>query len=482
MSTINTNIPSLVSQRHLAVSQRALGISLERLASGLRINRGADDPAGLIVSERLRSEISAVTQAIDNSNRAIAVIATTEGALNEVAALLIDIQGLIIEAANTGAFSDAETNANQLQIDSAIESITRIANTTTFAGRKLLDGGLDYITSGIVSSALADVSIFSAKFGTNAFAPVNVVVSTSARQAELQFTAAGIGASAVTVDIKGPDGIVTLNFPASMTTVDMVTQINGVSDATGVTAKSSGTGGSAGMRIFSRTYGSNSFVSVTALTDTTTSAPFPVTDPVDGSTDPRATGVDAVATINGAATVADGLVLSLSTSLLKLDITLQTSFGTGSTSFAITGGGALFQLGPRANTNQQENIGIASMQANKLGDNIVGFLSELKKGQPHALKTKTFKQASDIIDKVITEVAVLRGRLGAFERNTLRTNINQLQITAENLTASESSVRDTDFAKETTELTRAQILVQAGNSVLAIANAQAQNVLTLLGG
>ena len=162
MSRITTNVPAVVSQRQLAVSQQDLSISLQRLSSGLRINRGADDPAGLIVSERLRSEIAAVGQAVDNSERAINVIATTEAALDEVSALLTDIQGLIVEAANSGAFSPEETDANQLQIDSAIEAISRIANTTTFAGRKLLDGSLDYLTSGMDASLLADVKVQSA--------------------------------------------------------------------------------------------------------------------------------------------------------------------------------------------------------------------------------------------------------------------------------------------------------------------------------
>jgi flagellin len=108
-------------------------------------------------------------------------------------------------------------------------------------------------------------------------------------------------------------------------------------------------------------------------------------------------------------------------------------------------------------------------------------LSDLQSGQRYDLRSANFKQASDVVKEVITQVVVLRGRLGAFERNTLQTNINQLEITNENLISSESVIRDTDFAVETSNLTRSQILVQAGNSVLAIANAQAQNVLTLLG-
>ena len=154
MSRINSNVPSLIAQRHLGLSQQSLTKSLERLSSGLKINRGADNPAGLIVSERLRSEIAVVQQAIDNSTRAINVVATTEGALNEVQTLLTDIQAKLVEAANSGAFSKEEIAANQLQIDNAIDSITRIANTTTFAGRKLINGELDYVTSGVTAANL----------------------------------------------------------------------------------------------------------------------------------------------------------------------------------------------------------------------------------------------------------------------------------------------------------------------------------------
>src|SRR5438094_3123701 len=116
MTRINTNIPALTSRRHLSKANDALSLSLERLSSGLRINRGADDPAGLIVSESLRSEIAGIGQAISNSQRASNIIATAEGALNEAAALLNDVQNLIVESANRGAVSDEEIRANQLQV------------------------------------------------------------------------------------------------------------------------------------------------------------------------------------------------------------------------------------------------------------------------------------------------------------------------------------------------------------------------------
>jgi flagellin len=483
MSRINSNVPSIVAQRHLSRSQHALRLSLERLSSGLQINRGADNPAGLIVSERLRAEISAQNQAVRNSQRAINVIATTEGALNEVAALLTDIKALVVEAANRGAFSDDEIAANQLQIDNTIDSITRIANTTQFAGRKLLNGELDYVTSGITSTQLADVGVLGAKFGSNAFIPVTVNVALSAQQAQLLFAPAAIGANPVTINLQGPDGVVTLTFPANFTRNQIASAINAQTDSTGVTATLLGAGGASGVAIRSQDYGSRAFVSVTELNS---SGLFPVTDR-NNVTDSRTEGRDATATINGIATTADGLELSVSDPILKLQLTLTENYGGGSTglgnsTFAITGGGALFQLGPQVNPNLQENIGVRNMQANLLGNAIVGYLADLKTGQDKALSTRRAKQAADVVDEAITQVSVLRGRLGAFERNTLQTNITQLQITSENLTASQAVIRDTDFAVETSELTRSQILVQAGNSVLAIANAQSQNVLSLLGG
>ncbi|MCH7592144.1 MAG: flagellin [Planctomycetes bacterium] len=483
MSRINSNVPSLIAQRHLQTSQSALRVSLERLSSGLRINRGADNPAGLIVSERLRSEISAVKQAMNNSARAINVIATTEGALDEVQTLLTDIRGLLVEAANSGAFSDEEIAANQLQIDNAIDSITRIANTTTFAGRKLLNGELDYVVSGTNTTQLADVNVQAVTFGSQSFVGVTIDVSQSAQQAELTFAGPGLSTAGATIELRGNDGIISLTFPASMTTVDMASVINLNLDATGITASATGIGGSAGLSMTSSEYGSRAFVSVSEVGS---NGVFSVTNRA-GVVDGRTEGRDAAVTVNGIAAATDGLKLSFSSTLLKVQATLQEAFGSGAislgtSSFAITEGGALFQLGPQVNTNQQANIGVKSMQANKLGNSIVGHLSDLQSGQINALSTGNFPAASKIVEVVITQVAVLRGRLGAFERNTLQPNIRQLQITAENLTASESVIRDTDFAAETSELTRAQILVQAGNSIVSIANAQSQNVLALLGG
>ena len=202
MARINTNVASLTAQRGLAKTQKQLSDTLQRLSSGLRINRGADDPAGLIASEGLRSEISGITQAIDNSQRASNVISTAEGALQEVASLLLNVKSLVVQAANAGAISPDEIAANQLQVDSAIESITRISNTTTFAGLHLLNGSLDYITSGVVASSVGALHISQANFGTNTNIPVQIEVITSAKTADLEFRTSGITAP-VTLEITG---------------------------------------------------------------------------------------------------------------------------------------------------------------------------------------------------------------------------------------------------------------------------------------
>ncbi|GMU21095.1 MAG: flagellin [Phycisphaerae bacterium] len=478
MARINTNVPAIIAQRTLRQTQRDLTISLERLSSGLRINKGADDPAGLINSEALRAEIAGVNQAISNSQRAINIVATTEGALNEVASLLIDVQRLVVESANTGALSPDEIRANQLQIDSAVASITRIANTSTFAGRKLLNGSLDYVSSGVRASAISTLQLHGVQFGTAEFIPVNIAVTASAQKAELQYRNSQT-TGAISIEIAGSKGVSTLSFLAGTNASAIVAAVNLVREATGVEAYLlNGTNPASGMGFRSEGYGSDEFVSITPLNS---SAPFPVVN-VDGSTVSRDEGQDASATINGAQSTGRGLNLILNTAALNLSLTLAEDFGLNSTSFAVTGGGAIFQLGPDVNPNQQVNIGVQSVAASRLGNPAIGFLSQIVTGTEYAVDRGKTAEASEIVNEAIRQVAVLRGRLGAFERNTLQTNINSLSITVENLTASESAIRDTDFALETSRLTRNQILVNAGTSVLALANSTPQSVLSLLRG
>jgi len=476
MSRINTNVGALIAQTRLSRSQSQLSDTLLRLSTGLRINRGADDPAGLIASERWRSEMSGLAQAITNSERASNVIATAEGALNEVASLLVSVQELIVEAANTGALSEDEIAANQLQVDSAIASITRISNTTTFAGLFLLNGNMEYQTSGVDDTKVHDLHLYSVNFGTQPYIPVTVDVLASAQKAELQFRTSSLTDS-VTIQVRGNEGVSELTFGSGTTASAIAFAINTISDATGVAAAYlNSTNAASGISFASTQYGANAFVSVKALQSGTsfqTVNSSGVQNYIDN-------GQDVTAAINGMLCAGDGLKVNMQGLGLELDMILDESLGLGSTNFAITSGGAKFQLGPAVNSNQQVNIGIRSIAASSLGTTEVGYLSQIRTGEAYSLVGGHAKEASDIIQEAINQVAVLRGRLGAFEKNTLETNINSLQITLENVTSSESDIRDADFAHETSQLTRNQILVQAGTSVLGIANSTPQSVLSLL--
>ena len=470
MGRINTNIPSLQAIHRLTRNNTELAKRLERLSSGLRINTGKDAPAALIASETLRSEINGINQAIDNSQRANNVVNTAEGALSEVSSLLLEIQALTNEAANTGALSHQEIQANQLQVDAILNSINRIANTTQFNGVKLLNGSLDYSTSGVDDAAIDIVQVNAAKLPDNGSVNITVQVTSSAEVGTLTFAAAGIGATPTTIEVSGNTGSEQLSFAASARNSAIAVAINQLRESTGVSATAvSGVG----LTLYSTQFGSRQFVSVKTL-----SGAF-----MDG----KDFGDDAVVSINGSQAEVEGLVASVRTGELDVTLTLdrafaQTTTPPGSqTNFLITGGGARFQLGSEVNRQGQVHIGINAMSTAKLGNDVVGYLSTLASGGENSLVGGNTIQAQKVLTAAIRQVATLRGRLGALQKDVLETNVNSLSIALENVTASESAIRDADFAEETAALTRAQILVQANTSVLAQANASPQNVLALLG-
>ncbi|MGI9443164.1 MAG: flagellin [Rubripirellula sp.] len=581
MTRINTNVPSLVAQNRLQASNSDLNSALTRLSTGLRINSGKDDPAGLIASEALRSEITGLNKAVTNTRRAGQIITTADSAMGQINSLLNDVRGLVVEAANTGALSSEEISANQLQIDSSLEAINRIAQSTTFQGRKLLDGSLDYTSTIGAASSVADSSIQSAQLGTSGSLSVDVVVDTAATQASsnvsaagfttaaaasttvtsgadvITFTAdntgsdyndvqivfnddssvgdvaaaaaydatqrtvtvtynsaaatstnsdmaaitsaldglgdfsaalAGTGTNALTepatnastgktggevlnadivFQLTGSGGAETFNFSAGTSKEQIASAISLVSDSTGVSAAVA----SGVLNVTSTDYGSAALVEIDVISEGS-GGTF-------GSSlsDARATGTDISATVNGVE--ADGVANTLSINTSTLDLSLTVDAGSSTNfSFNITGGGATFQLGADVTSTQQASIGIASVSTGQLGG-ASGRLYELGSGQAKSL-TNDVSGAADVIDEVINKVTSVRGRLGAFQSTTLESNLVSLNETAANLQEAESSIRDADFAAESANLTRAQILVQSGTNVLALANQNPQNVLALL--
>jgi flagellin len=582
MTRINTNAPSLIAQNRLRSSNRDLQTALTRLSTGLRINTGADDPAGLIASEALRSEITSLGKAISNTRRASQIISTADSALGQVSNLLNDIRGLVVEAANSGALSQEEIAANQLQIDSSLEAINRIAQTTTFQGRKLLDGSLDLVSSASSIASVRDVHIDQANLGATGQIEVDVVIGQAATQARLNaatsgFTSAanataafgdgtqaialnavtagsnfndvrvqfaddasigdtaasaaydadqklitvtynsaasagnrsfsavasaldsladfnaavtsGAGAAAFTspaasvstaktggqvlagqivFQLNGSSGAETFNFDAGTSADQVASAINLVSDSTGIQASFDAT---QGLQLTSTAYGSDGLIHVDVISEAAGGL-F-----ATSLSSQRATGTDIAAFVNGIAADGKANTLSINTSSLDLSLTVQDGSETRF-AFSISGGGALFQLGPDVTSSQQARLGIASVNTARLGGP-TGRLYELGSGQARSL-TGDIQGAARIVDEAIGKVTSLRGRLGAFQATTLESNLVSLNETSVALQEAESSIRDADFAQESANLTRAQILVQAGTNVLALANQNPQSVLSLL--
>src|SRR5688572_18686931 len=480
MSRINTNVSSLIGQRVLRRNTDAVNQSLQRLSTGLKINRGSDNPAGLIASENLRAEKAGILQAIDNAGRASNIIGTAEGGLTEVSSLLTELQSLVNQTANSGGLSAEEKAANQLQVDSILNTINRIAGSTAFQGAKLLNGQYAYTTSAAAASAFATMAINAANLPGGTTQSVVVQVANSATQGRIDFTGAGTAASGTTLEIAGALGTQQLSFAGSTTIANIATAINNISAITGVTASAAGTA----LVFKAKDYGSENFVSVRSVAG----AAFAVTGGVNG----KDAGADAKVLVNGAQALVRGLDVSFRDAGLDLEFQLTTQgynglatlgLNNGATkTFGITGGGAQFSLGAKVTETDKANIGIQSVSTTGLGNAVNGYLSSLASGGNNSLSSTSLVNAQRILDVATKQVSQLRGRLGAFQKFAIGSTVNSLGVAYENIAAAESAIRDTDFSEETSKLTRAQILTQAATVVLAQANAAPQSALTLLQG
>jgi flagellin len=467
MSTINTNVSSLIAQRVLKKNNNNLNTSLQRLSTGLKINTGADNPAGLIASENLRSEKVGITTAIDNAERASNIIGTAEGGLTEISSLLTQVQGLVNQSANSGGLSPEEVSANQLQVDSILQTVNRIAQSTAFQGTKLLNGNYDYTTSSTAASATQNLRINSARVPDGSKVSVVVQVVTSAQTGTLGYTGGTITGSTVTLEVAGNSGTEQLSFASGTTVSSIATSINSVKNATGVSATVSGSA----LKVSSTGFGAKQYVGLRALTGTVT-----------GLATTKDFGRDAAVTVNGAAAQTDGLKVSYRSSSLDIEFDLNKLANTNNLSktFGVTGGGATFALGSKVTEGDKASIGIGSVSTGSLGDSGIGFLSTIGSGGANALNTTNLVSAQKIVDTAVKQVSQLRGRLGAFQKFTIGSTINSLGVAYENASAAESAIRDTDFASETANLTRNQILSQAASTVLSQANASPQSALQLL--
>jgi len=598
MTRIATNVGTTRGLRNLNKANSSLDRSLQRLSTGSQINSGKDNPSGLVGGEKLKLQITTIEQSIKNSNRASNVIATADGALGEIGGLLNQVRGLVQEGLNSGALSDTEIEANQLQIDTALSAINRISANTSFGGDKLIDGSKGYNTqiSAANSAKLNDFQVNELFFGSSSSVAVNTTIDTAAEQGSL--TKAGSVRVDTTLEVGGKDGNQVLFFDAGASIADTATAINAVTDATGVAAAVTGTatagtgtttaasgtdsitftetaasaasadevvvaytqatGNSAATSVTgvagagtgtitvtvelgtdgagaaaatnadidaaitastdasalitsadtgalgdifvvgdvpttvntgkttqtltfsSSDYGSSAFVEVNVL-----SSAFETQDAASNLVS-RDEGTDVIATINGSRAYGDGLKASLRTATIDVSVTFDSAANTNAntTSFNVTGGGANFQIGEDVSANGQVGIGIEAVNTARLGG-LSGKLFELGTGGGKSLldvgPSVQGSSLVNIVDEALDRVSTIRSRLGSIQKNVIETNIATLGVALENISEARSQIVDTDFAVETANLTKSQILSQAGISVLSIANQQPQQVLSLLG-
>lgn len=500
MSRINSNIASLTARRILATNNAGLDKSLERLSTGLAVNRGSDDPARLIAGEKIRGEVAGLQNAIANAERASQIVNIAEGGLAEVNNLLVEIQALTGQNASDAGLSQEEKEANQLQIDQILQTIDRISTVTNFQGSKLLNGRLDFRVSD-VSGNVSDFRINSAKFNEGSTTDVSVVVTQSAQHASLFLdlgqasvnTGADDGASRLTFELAGVDGTREFSFASGTAIAAVAAGINEFTDSLGVSATVTGNV----VNIQSTKLGDTNYVSVefkdveATQVGNITSAAALNEDVGDGgalaftaaTAALRHEGQDVGATINGLTANAKGGTAGVSTDLvdLEVDLTDAGAQAVGAfTAFTITGGGARFQLGSTVSLDSQVRLGVPNVAARNLGNETDGFLDSLAGGQTNNIVDGDLDQAQRVVSAAIDQVSSLRGRLGAFQKFTVGSTINALNIALENTSAAVSAIRDADFAKETADLTRNQVLVQASSRALQIANQRPENILLLL--
>ncbi len=507
MSRINTNVQSLLAQRVLGQNNHNLSQSLERLSTGTRINRGKDDPAGLIASENLRAEATALTAAIGNAERADQVVNIAEGGLQEVSNLLNELQGLLTTTANQAGLGEQEKLANQQQVDSILQTIDRIASATSFQGTKLLNGSFDYRAQNVASD-VTDFKVNGAKFESDEL-DVNTLVTQSAQQAGFVLSTTGTldlngSGDDFRIEIGGRLGSREFSFSEGATNDQIAKAINDFSEVTGVTASASG----GTVALISDEFGDKEFVSVKVLEDADiqgtgvgiygfeaddfgTVNTTIVSTYAAATNEQRDVGQDIAGTINGIRAVADGKSLRINTDFLDIEMTLETTAAqtigaveasSGEPTLQITGGGADFQLAGQVDVGGKVSLGISNVAVRNLGNSTDGFLGDLASGKSLNLADgEDLSGAQKVVEEAIAQVSTLRGRLGAFQKNTVGATIRSLGISLENTRAAESVIRDTDFATETAQLTRSQILVSSTTNILSLANSQPQSVLQLLG-
>jgi flagellin len=477
---INTNVSAMNALRNVSASGDAFAKSITRLSTGMRINSAADDPAGLIVSENFKAQLSGITQAMSNSQDAINYAKTAEGALAEVNNLLVTARALAVAAGNTGSNTPTQIQADQNQLASLMQSITRISQQTQFGTKKLLDGSSGVNAAITNANLLGSLSIGGSFGGQALSANGSVVMTVNAASTQATFASRAFGANDAATVGAGAAGSFTINGTtitavATDTVANVRDKINAVSAQTGVVATTNNTGV---IQFTSTGYGTGAIIN---LSDSSGA----VRNGGAGYTNAAGTDGNATLLINGVSSLftasrngTDGLTFSdADGNSIKLTNAANSALTVNQTIGQVTVGAAQFQIG--GNAGQTTTLSIGNFAASQLG---TGAVAGLNLSNLDVTSSSGATSAIQVIDAAIGQVSKFRGDIGSFQSNVLESNIRSLGAAKENLSATESSIVDTDVAAEMTNFTRLQILQQSGMAVLSQANSAPQAVLSLLKG
>jgi flagellin len=448
---INTNILSMTSQRNLNKSSSAMATAMERLSSGLRINSAKDDAAGLAISERFTTQIRGLDQAIRNANDGVSFAQTAEGALSTVGDSLQRIRELAVQSINdTNSSSDRQALNNE--VNQLLSEVNRIASSTQFNGQNILDGSLSELTFQVGANQNQTISVTGVDTRGSQLG--------AAWDEGVTITGTDLGSLADDLTVNG----VSVDLSEATSVSDVVSAINNKYADSNVQAVKNSTTETATLSVGSALTGTNtatvSLNGVSLVFDASNSADATaIADYVNRFS--TQTGITAEATGGG--------------------ITLNSEDGADievTDASSMIGGTENYYAGITLATDVGETITVAGSDATLLGLDGIS-VTDYQLNNVSVLTGDDANEALRTLDFALQQVTGLRSEMGAVQTR-FESTISNLEVTTENMSAARSRIRDADFAKETAELTRVQILQQAGISMLAQANAQPQNVLSLL--
>ncbi len=481
---INHNISSLNTQRQLKQNSIAQAKNLEKLSSGLKINRAADGPASLVISEKMRSQIAGLSQAIDNSESGVSLIQTAEAALDEVSRTLISARQVAVHAANEAVNDPSMLEADQQEIDNVLDAVDRISQYTQFGTKNLLDGSRG--ASGVATGE--NLEFVSATTDTNPsqISGYKVQIDQASTRSHWK------GSVALTQDMIDKGEIITITESGKTVSYTTEKGESVESNLNTLAAKMRDAGLDVDLlknnedkiEFRHKKYGSEHAFSVASST-------AGVLSKVANVREESIRGQDVAGRINGEEATGRGQVLTgkdSSTNVRGLSVLytgtkVDTATGEGGEktftgTVSVAQNSLVFQIG--GNAGQQTGFSLSSVNTKDLA---TGIDNQSAFNSLRDIDVRTAQGAQDsirLLDEALSKVASTRGGLGAFQKNNLESQLNYLRIAHENLTNAESVLRDADMASEMSVFTKNQIMVQSSTAMLAQANQTPNSVLQLL--